>query len=1100
MQYIFNSNRAYIYLVVAFLVLLTIFQVLSMRQSLSRGRKVFYAVLPAATLLPTSRTENSAISSVRHFGSFGSKISKSGYSSSALSSLVESTDVAVRSQYEYLHPSYEVVEKFTIPEYGLEGIYYLHKKTGAQVISIISPDDNNKVFGITFRTPPADSTGVPHVLEHSVLCGSRKFPVKEPFVDLLKGSLQNFLNAFTYPDRTCYPVASTNTKDFYNLVHVYLDAVLHPRALQDPKVLQQEGWHYELEDPSEPLTFKGVVYNEMKGVYSSPDSLMGRATQQALFPSNTYGVDSGGDPLKIPDLSFDQFKAFHAAYYHPSNSRVFFYGNDDPIKRLDLLDEYLADFEKQAVTSAVAFQPKFADPQRLQVGFPIDPAAPPKHMLTVSWLLNDKALDSKEMLALGVLDYLLLGTSSSSVRKILTKSQLGESVTGGGLSDELLQSTFSVGLKGVKAEDVDRVEQLVLSTMAKLSEEGFETDAIQAAMNTFEFRLREFNTGSFPRGLSLMLGMMNNWIYDKNPVEGVLFEAPLKALKEDIAAGKPVFQDLLKKYVVSNQHRVTVEMKPDLTLEDTQRQEEESRLAKVKEGMTEQQVLDTIQLTKELKEAQQAEDSPEAKATLPKLGLEDIDPIHKEIPYEIVSANEDSQSAMIITHSLQTSGILYADVALDYSDIDLDDLELLPLFSRMLMETGTATYDQTALSRRIGANTGGIGVSYHNDLRSAAGKVANSDDVLLFLMLRGKAVTDNVSILFDLFLDILQNSKLDSQKRAVEMLKESKARKEAAVLSSGHTFAATRLAGRSSLLGHLNEVTGGLTSLREAGRLLQAAESDWPALHRRLEKLRQAIVKRGKVVVNLTGDQQMLQTALPTVNRFVQSLPAAKQGGAKSELLAQWETQRVQKLLPLRDEAFTMPSQVNYVVMGGPIYSPGESVKASTSVIARYLSTGYLWDQVRVVGGAYGGFARFSESTGRFVFLSYRDPNLLNTLNVYESTAEALRTAEVSKEDILQALIGTVGDLDSPLAPDQKGFTSLVQLLSGETARDRQRRRDEILATNTQDFQDFALRMKRLQETSSVAVFGSQQAVEAANKELKDRNKPLVVEPAFLGK
>jgi presequence protease len=338
------------------------------------------------------------------------------------------------------------------------------------------------------------STGVPHILEHSVLCGSRKFPVKEPFVDLLKGSLQNFLNAFTYPDRTCYPVASTNTKDFYNLIHVYLDAVLNPRAINDPQVLEQEGWHYELDKVEDPLKIKGVVFNEMKGVYSSPDSLMGRAVQQALFPSNTYGVDSGGDPQAIPTLSFEQFRTFHSNYYHPSNSRIFFYGDDDPYQRLELLDEYLSEFDRKVVDSRIQYQPKLnSDLGRVTVPFPLAPGTEPKHMVSVNWMLNDHALSTEEMLAIGVLDYLLLGTSTSSLRKVLVESNLGESVIGGGISDELLQATFSAGLKGVKKEDVKKVEDLVQATLARIAEEGFEADAIEAAMNTIEFRLRKFH-------------------------------------------------------------------------------------------------------------------------------------------------------------------------------------------------------------------------------------------------------------------------------------------------------------------------------------------------------------------------------------------------------------------------------------------------------------------------------------------------------------------------------------------------------------------------------------------------------------------------------
>lgn len=989
------------------------------------------------------------------------------------------------------HPAYDQQEKFKIDEYGLEGVLYTHKKSGAQVISVLAPQDDNKVFGITFRTPPEDSTGIPHVLEHSVLCGSKKFPVKEPFVDLLKGSLQNFLNAFTYPDRTCYPVASTNTKDFYNLVNVYLDAVLNPRAISDPLVLQQEGWHYELEDPSSPLIFKGVVYNEMKGVYSSPDSLMGRATQQALFPSNTYGVDSGGDPLKIPDLTFDQFKAFHSDYYHPCNSRVFFYGNDDPLKRLTLLDEYLQDFDAKEVKSKVQFQPKFTEPKRLEVKFPISPNTEPKHMITCNWLLNEDHLSSKDMFALSVLDSLLLGSSASPLKKILTESQLGESVTGGGLSDELLQSTFSAGMKGVKPENVAKVEDLVISTLEKLSNTGFDQAAVDAAMNTFEFRLREFNTGSFPRGLSVMLGMMSHWIYDKNPVDGVAFEAPLRELKDDLAAGKPVFQELLKKYVVNNNHRVTVEAVPDLELEAVVLKEEEERLAGIKKGMTSADIEKIIEETRVLKLAQEAVDSAEAKATLPRLGLEDIDPFVKVLPIDILNDNADKSGATVITHDLQTNGILYADVAFDYSSVSVDDLDILSLFARMLMETGTDTLDEAGLTFKIGTNTGGISVSYFNDMKSGNGKVGNPDDLNLYLMIRGKAVQDSIPSLFELFGDILTNSKLTNQKRAVEMLRESKIRKESSIVSAGHSYGAARLAGRQSFMGYLNEVTGGLTSVRQAGALLEMAENNWPALQARLENLRATIVRKGNMVVNLTGEKKVIDTTLPAMDTFLATLPSAASQTGPSVV----DTFDKTKLLPMQNEGFSMPSQVNYVVSGGPIMQPGDEVKGSSSVITRHLSIGHLWDNVRVIGGAYGGFARFSEQTGRFVFMSYRDPNLVKTLDIYDSAADSLLESELSSADLLQAIVGAVGELDGPQTPDQKGFNSFVQHMAGETHEERQQWRTEILSASNEDFKEFAGKLKNLRETGSIAVFGSSSALEQANKDLP-ADKQLIVEQA----
>ncbi len=1008
------------------------------------------------------------------------------------SSLISNNAAATIKTEVVQHPAYDVIEKTLVSEYGVFAILYSHKKTGAQVMSVIS-NDENKVFGITFRTPPSDSTGVPHILEHSVLCGSRKFPVKEPFVDLLKGSLQNFLNAFTYPDRTCYPIASTNTKDFYNLIHVYLDAVLHPRAVSDSQVLQQEGWHYELENPSDPLTLKGVVYNEMKGVYSSPDSLLGRAAQQALFPENTYGVDSGGDPNKIPDLTFEQFKAFHSNYYHPSNSRVYFYGNDDPLVRLTLLDDYLREFDRIPVTSQIKYQPKNLKPSRLEVPFPVAPnqAAKPKQITTVNWLLNDAPLDPKETLSLSLLDSLLLGTSSSVLRKALTESKLGESVTGGGLSDELLQNTFSVGLKGVNEEDVPKVEELVLNVLTKLAANGFEEGDIQAALNTLEFRLREFNTGSYPRGLALMLGMLSNWIYDKPVVDGIRFEQPLEQLKNDLVAGKPVFQNLLKKYFVQNNHRVSIVMKPDPSLEETILKEEESKLAKVKESMSEDDVKRVIDATLKLKEAQLAEDSPEAKATLPRLGLEDIEKKVTELPIEIVRENVDGVT--VLKHSVQSNGILYSEVAFDFSGVLDEDLPLLPLFSRMITEAGTATLDEVSLSRKIGSETGGIGTSYITDVKSTGGKVGNTDDVILYFVISGKSTAEKAGVMYDLFADTLLNVRLDNQKRALEMLKESKVRRETSVITSGHTFAATRLAAKFSFLGYLGEKMGGIEAVREASKLVHEAEHNWPVMQQRLQRIRDAIVKKGNVVVNLTGDDKTLAVTDKIVDSFLSRLPAPTSNGYN--ILKNWNAGKG-KLLEKNNEGFAVPSQVNYVVKGGPILAPGERVPGSYNVVARYISTGYLWDNVRVLGGAYGGFARFSESSGRFVYMSYRDPNLIGTLNTYDAAAEHVLEADITSEDILQGIIGTIGDMDSPLTPDQKGYASFIQYLTKETAEERQNRRSEILSSSHQDFKTFAEKLRAIKDSGIVVTVGSASALDQGNNELGD-GKKMKIEPAF---
>jgi Zn-dependent M16 (insulinase) family peptidase len=556
-----------------------------------------------------------------------------------------------------------------------------------------------------------------------------------------------------------------------------------------------------------------------------------------------------------------------------------------------------------------------------------------------------------------------------------------------------------------------------------------------------------------------------------------------------------VFQELIQKYFVDNSHRVAVEMKPDAELEAQRLQEEEASLAGIKKGMSASQLEEILAAALSLREAQEAPDSPEARSTLPRLALEDIDPASKELPSELLASSR-VKDATVLVHELETSGILYADVAFDYSAINEADLELLPLFTRMLMEAGTAKMDTTALSRKLGAHTGGVSLSTHNDLKSSGNKVVDSDDVVLYLVARGKAVAEKVPILFDLMSDILLTADFGNKNRAVEMLKESKVRKESAILSSGHSYGATRLGSRGSFLGHLNEVTGGLTSVRAAGPLLEEATRDWPSVQTRLERMRAAIVRKGcdAVVVNLTGNKELIESALPTVESFVASLPAGKQQKPKS-ILTKWSQS---ERLPRLNEAFTMPTQVNYVVMGGPILAQGSEVKGSYAVASRHLSTGYLWDQVRVVGGAYGGFARFSEATGRFVYMSYRDPNCINTIETYDGAADALSETELSSEDLLQAVIGTIGDLDGPLTADQKGYAALSQHLNGESADDRQKWRTSILNTKGQDFKDFAKHLGELRATGRIVVFGSQQAIDAANAKLPE-DRRLLVEPALTG-
>ncbi|MEF2231502.1 MAG: insulinase family protein, partial [Pseudodesulfovibrio sp.] len=514
------------------------------------------------------------------------------------------------------------IRELEIPEMAATAHVYRHDKTGARLLSIVNADEN-KVFGISFRTPPKDSTGVAHILEHSVLCGSEKYPVREPFVELLKGSLQTFLNALTFPDKTCYPVASANAQDFYNLVDVYLDAVFRPRLTEN--TLRQEGWHYELEAEDKPLTYKGVVYNEMKGAYSSPDSLLYDQVQRSLFPDHTYGIDSGGDPEVIPDLTFEQFMAFHRDHYHPSNAYAYFYGDDDPEQRLAILDEVFSRYEPIDVAATrVPLRERFTEAVSVRAGYPASGNLP-RAMFTVNWLLAETS-DPNLNLALHVLEHILIGLPSSPLKKALTDSGLGDDLAGVGLEADMRQMFFSVGLKGIHPSNAVKVESVVFHTVRELVENGIDAADIEAAVNSVEFSLRENNTGSYPRGLSLMFQALSTWIYDDGDREGdplvlLPFEGPLGNIKAWIASGERIFEELLARLFLHNPHRTTVLLEPDRKLSAEIARREKKRLAEARKGMTRADLKRIMAEAEELNRLQAEPDAPEALATIPRLAV-----------------------------------------------------------------------------------------------------------------------------------------------------------------------------------------------------------------------------------------------------------------------------------------------------------------------------------------------------------------------------------------------------------------------------------------------------------------------------------------------
>ncbi|MEW5773638.1 MAG: insulinase family protein [Thermodesulfobacteriota bacterium] len=939
-----------------------------------------------------------------------------------------------------------------IPELASRARLWRHDATGAELISVLNADEN-KVFSANFRTPPRDSTGVAHILEHSVLCGSRRFPVKEPFVELIKGSLNTFVNAFTYPDRTCYPVASCHPGDLQNLIQVYLDAVFHP--LIPEHVFAQEGWHWELERGI--LTRKGVVYNEMKGAYSSPEGLLSELSQQCLFPDTTYGLDSGGHPDRIPDLTYAAFKEFHRRFYHPSNCRFWFSGDDPEPERLAVLEAALAGFAAQPADSEVGLQAPFAAPRERRERFAAGPDA--QGMFTVNWLLPE-AVDQEASLGFEMLEHVLTGLPTSPLRLALLESGLGEDLAGTGLENELRQMYFSCGLKGCDPQDAPQAWGVMREVLARLAAEGPSAAEVEAALNTVEFDLRENNTGRFPRGLSLMLRAMPAWLYGGDPLEALGFAGPLERIKSRLAAGEPLFADLVKRRLVDNPHRVTLVLEPEPGLDARREAEEGKALAAVLGAMPRKEQEAVAAAAAELARIQSAPDDPAALAAIPRLTLADMPRAEKPIPAEA----RPGAAELVLTHDLDCAGIVYLDLGFDLAATPLRLLPLAPLFGRALTEMGTRRTPFEELSLRIARTTGGIEA---DPLATGAlGPDGRPAGAAVRLFVHGKAVAGRAQDMLDILAEILAETDFADQERFGRMVLEDKARMEHGLIPGGHRVVMTRLRAGHGPAGLAAEHLGGVSALLAMRELSRRVEEDWPGVLADLETLRSLIVTRAGLVANLTASAGDLAAFEPRLAKFLEGLPAA------SHPAAVWAAGPAP-----RAEGLTAPSMVNYVGQVLDLRATGWDFHGSTLALTNLARTGHLWEKVRVQGGAYGAFCTYDRFTGAMSFASYRDPNLGRTLDAFAATADFLRSAAVSPGELEKGIIGAVGDLDAHLLPDAKGFASLVRRLAGDTPDNRQRLRDELLSAGPAHAAALADAMHAALPAARIAVLGSRQAI-----------------------
>ena len=944
-------------------------------------------------------------------------------------------------------------------EVGGTARLWRHEVTGTALLSVCTTDEN-KCFGVSFRTPPAESTGVAHILEHSVLCGSAKYPVKEPFVELLKGSLQTFLNAFTFPDKTCYPVASCNLRDFYNLVDVYIDAVFHPRISED--IFKQEGWHVEAPASDGPWAYKGVVYNEMKGVYSSPDSILAEQSQQALFPNTLYSLDSGGNPEHIPDLTYTAFHDFHSRYYHPSNARFFFWGDDPEEERLRLLDEALQGYAARPVDSVVPLQPRLTTPRRLELPYAAA-AGETRALFTVNWLLGERG-DVHQALLMEMLEHVLEGLPGSPLRKALIASGLGEDTTGCGLETDLRQMYYSTGLKGVAPADVAQAEALIFDTLADLTRTGIPAAAVEAAVNSVEFAYRENNSGRFPRGLSAMIQALSTWLYDGDPLAPLAWEAPLTAIKDRLAAGEKLFEAAIADNFLNNAHRATVVLLPDAGLGARREADEAARVVAVQAAAGPEERAALVAETRRLQEAQTAPDSPEALASIPALGLDDLPRENAVIPRAVAQWPETA-----LSHELPTRGIAYVTLLLPLENVPDRLAPLLPLFARSLTETGTARRDYTELGALMAAKTGGLGAD------PLLGVVRGSRKTVSCLSLSGKAVYDKLPDLFELVAEVLLEPQTDAAvlgERLRQMLLEARARLEHGLQAAGHAAVSARLRARYTGAGALAERTTGLSYLESVRGYLRRLEAEPQALLDDLEELRRRIVARPGAVFDCTAEAEGLALAETHARQLLRALPPVRAGGRGDLGAAPLD-------LPA-GEAFVAPAQINYVGKAANLYDLGYTYHGSASAILRYLRMGYLWEQVRVRGGAYGAFCGLDRLGGTLVCSSYRDPNVDDTLSAFDGMADFLRSFTPDAAQLTQAIVGAIGDLDAYQLPDAKGAQSLARWLTDDTDAARALMREEILGTTPRHFKEFADVLATAAREGAVCVLGGPKTRAAA--------------------
>ncbi len=951
---------------------------------------------------------------------------------------------------------FTLVREQTIAELSSQAKLYRHEKTGAEVLALLNADEN-KAFVAAFRTLPADHTGVAHILEHCVLSGSRKYPLKELFVELIKCSTATYLNASTGSDRTVYPCASQNLQDFYNLMDVYLDVVFHP--LLTRQTFEQEGWHYEMENPDAPLNFRGIVFNEMKGAYANPDSLLYRESLAALFPDTVYGKHSGGRPAHIPELSYEQFCQFYSDYYHPANARMFVYGDLQIEQALAQINAAIGEFERRSDLPTVALQPRFLASRTISLPYMASgPAINHKAYVVINWMLN-AVEDPVDTLALSIFAHCLLGSPASPLRKALLDSGLGEGLAGWP-NFGLRQPVFAAGLKGVGLDNAAAVGPLILDTLTRLTQDGIDPEMIEAGINSLEFGLRENNAHGGQRGINLMERALEAWIFDGDPFALLAFEAPLAELKNRFSTDPRYLENLIQNQLLTNPHRVTIQLLPDSGLQTREETAEKEQLATQLAAMTESEQAAVVTNTGALKIFQETHNTPEVLAALPVLRLTDLEKSARTIPQE----KEWVAGCRTLFHPQPTNGIVYLDLGLDARALPQELLPYLTVFGRALLEMGTQTQSMVKLAQRIERTTGGI----YPRLFVSETRQADQDGPAR-LLIGGKATLAKSQELLNILRDILLTVNFNDREHFRQIVLEDKTRRQSRLQSDSQAVT-RRIRAHYSTSGWFDDLIGGFASINVLKELSQAIETNWPEVLQNLETIRHLLVNRAGMLVGVTLEDSAWPGFKKQLADFLTELPAQPFAAQTWRLPAM-----------SANEGFIIPSQVNYVGKGANLFQHGYTLHGSTAVIRACLNTTFLYEKIRQQGGAYGGFATFDTITGVFSFASYRDPNLLETLGHYDNCPDFLRQLRLTDNELQRHIVSVAGRMDSYMLPDAKGFAALIRYLVGEDDAFRQQFRDEVFATGPAHFQAFAEALEAVRRDGHTVVMGAEDRLQAAN-------------------